>query len=254
MPRVSPKTMEKLNEFFDTLPTEARNKCALCNETLTHIVKSAEAQTGAPTATVTRELANRVNDGAAPGDVVSEGQLRGRVQRSEGIICTDHADKAEPNPKECPICKSVYPGGHKTCPNGCEKTVAEKKPGNKIQPPVMATEAMPIAIMAISQLERIRSDDPDKYKAFDRVTEWISEHRPKDPVIPNCHKRNLSTEERDDILFQVEKLYPGRDDGWKRACTLNEAGLKCGRDKKSFWTPKDFRDNLRHAKNRQADK
>lgn len=84
MARVSKETIKKLNEFFDTLPTDARNKCALCNETLTHIVKLAEAQTGAPTATVTRELASRVNDGAAPGDVVSGERLRDRVRVNSG--------------------------------------------------------------------------------------------------------------------------------------------------------------------------
>jgi len=83
MARVSKETIEKLNEFFDTLPTDARNKCALCNETLTHIVNLAAAKTGAPTATVTRELASRVNDGAAPGDLVSGGALQDRVRTAE---------------------------------------------------------------------------------------------------------------------------------------------------------------------------
>jgi hypothetical protein len=41
---------------------------------------------------VTRELAARVNEGAAPGDVVSESQLRGRVQRVDESICTKRAD------------------------------------------------------------------------------------------------------------------------------------------------------------------
>ena len=52
-------------------------------KTLTHIVKMAEAQTGAGTATVTRELAARVNDGAAPGDVVSGAALTERVRNKE---------------------------------------------------------------------------------------------------------------------------------------------------------------------------
>ena len=70
MARVSQETIEKLNAFIDSLPEEAKNKCALCNETLTHIVKQAEAQTGAGTATVTKVLSEKLNDGAADGDRV----------------------------------------------------------------------------------------------------------------------------------------------------------------------------------------
>lgn len=84
MSRVKKETIAKLHEFFDTLPTEARSKCALCNETLTHIVKTAEVETGAGTATVTRELANRINDGAAPGDQVSGEALRQRLVKHPG--------------------------------------------------------------------------------------------------------------------------------------------------------------------------
>ena len=83
MPRVSEQTIEKLNEFFDTLPAEAKSKCALCNETLTHIVKMAEVETGAGTATVTRVLSDKINDGAAAGDRVSGSQLRQRVRYNE---------------------------------------------------------------------------------------------------------------------------------------------------------------------------
>ena len=67
MPRVSKEALDKLQAFFDALPEEARSKCALCNETLTHIVKTAEVETGAGTATVTRELANRINDDIRKG-------------------------------------------------------------------------------------------------------------------------------------------------------------------------------------------
>ena len=37
--------------------------------------------------------AEKINEGAAPGDRVSGDQLRGRVQRNDGTICTKHADK-----------------------------------------------------------------------------------------------------------------------------------------------------------------
>jgi hypothetical protein len=56
----------------------------LCRETLTHITKTAEAQTGAPTATVTRELAKEINKYAAPGDRVSGEALKHRVREHSG--------------------------------------------------------------------------------------------------------------------------------------------------------------------------
>ena len=93
MARVSDETLERLNDFINSLPSELRNKCALCTETLTHIVKTAEVQTGAGTATVARVLSDRLNEDALPGDRVSGEQLRGRVQRSDGTICMERADK-----------------------------------------------------------------------------------------------------------------------------------------------------------------
>lgn len=38
------------------------------------------------------------------------------------------------------------------------------------------TEAVHFAMIAISQLERIRKDDPKRQEALDRVTQWIKEH------------------------------------------------------------------------------
>ena len=86
MPRVSEETINKLQEFIESLPDYARNKCALCNETLTHIVKQAEAQTGAGTATVTRELAARIDEDAAPGVKPDGDRLRKRVEYQEEDI------------------------------------------------------------------------------------------------------------------------------------------------------------------------
>jgi len=40
-----------------------------------------------------------------------------------------------------------------------------------------ATTAMQFAQMAISQLERIRADDPDRDKAFSKVEKWIQKQR-----------------------------------------------------------------------------
>ena len=258
--------MEKLNEFLNTLPTEARNKCALCNETLTHIVKSAEAQTGAPTATVTRELANRVNDGSAPSHKVSGEALRQRTLEMSGEKhrnCSNGTNKPEPESKECPICKSVYPGDQDHCPNGCKKATAEKPE---------CAEADQFSARAISQLSRIRPDDTKRAPELIKVLDWIvgQVHDSGDTdalatcvnklgsyiasLVPDCHRRKLSTEDRDEILFLVNRLFPGRNDGWLRAWALNESGLKCGKKKDSPWTPTEVRNNLRHAKIRQNTK
>ena len=284
MSKPSQETLKRLNAFLDTLPTEAQNKCTLCTETLTHIVKTAEAQTGAPLATVTRELANRVNDGSAPSDKVSGEALRQRTLEMSGEKhrnCSNGTNKTdtnsendkeagitnEPESKECPICGSVYPGDNEHCPNKCEKGTAEK-------PEVL--DARHFCFEAVGNLRSIPQNDPDKVTELIRVLDYIIEQihdsgdndalsqvanklapyndHEKAPDLPNCSGRKLSTKERDEILFQVEKLYPERNDGWKRACALNEVGLKCGRKKDSVWTPKDVRDNLRHAKNRRDSK
>ena len=286
MPRVSQETMEKLNDFLNTLPAEARNKCALCNETLTHIVKSAEAQTGAPTATVTRELANRVNDGAHPGDVISGESLRqkviGKTTDKNLSVRNEQIKKPEPEPKECPICGSVFPGDQKHCPNNCEKKNQS-----------VATEAHQFCTIAISQLSRIRQDDMDKIPELMKVLDWIIEQisgdnnalvqcfnkfkslidyekesattKPRNHFIPvetenyeppDCHGRALKVAEIDSILIQVMEKYPGRDNAQKRVKLLNDSGVPCstGKRGKEPWTTKRVSDNYRHAKTRQAAK
>lgn len=84
MAAVSTEAIRKLHEFIESLPEEARSKCSLCNQTLTHIVKQAEAQTGAGTRTVTRMLAEKINEAAAPADQVTEDALRARVRETSG--------------------------------------------------------------------------------------------------------------------------------------------------------------------------
>ena len=140
MPRVSEETINKLQEFIDSLPDYARNKCALCNETLTHIVKQAEAQTGAGTATVTRELAARIDEGAAPGGRPDGNRLRNRVQYSENIICGNSADKPE------------------------QKEVAPEKENYSI--------AMKYAKMAEMDLKGIHSGHHDWEEALDYIIKW----------------------------------------------------------------------------------
>lgn len=84
MPRHSSEQLEKLQAFLDTLPAEQKDKCALCNETLLHIVKQAEAEVGVGTATVTNALAGQINATALPADQVSGEQLRDRVRYQAG--------------------------------------------------------------------------------------------------------------------------------------------------------------------------
>lgn len=269
MAKVSQETLKKLNDFLDSLPSEAQSKCSLCNETLVHLVKTAEVETGAGTATVTRELANRINDGAAPGDKVSGNALRNRVQNIEGVKCSDRADKPEPKPKECPVCGSVYPGDHKHCPNNCGKSEC--------------TEAHQFCTIAISQLSRIRQDDMEKIPEFLKVLDWIIQQihdtgdnnalircvkklesyidhgqEKETPAIeiPDCHGRNLKVADIDSILIQVVEQYPGRENAQKRVQLLNDSGVPCstGKKGKEPWTTKRVMDNYRHAKTRQAAK
>ena len=83
MSRVSRETLDKLQAFFDTLEPEVMSKCALCNKTLTHIVKQAEVQTGAGTLTVARGIAERVNKDSAPEDRINDTSLMQRVVNEE---------------------------------------------------------------------------------------------------------------------------------------------------------------------------
>lgn len=65
------------------------------SDTLTHWVKQAEVASGAGTATVMRVLAEKINENAAPGDVVSGKQLRDRVQYNEGKVkCGNSANNS----------------------------------------------------------------------------------------------------------------------------------------------------------------
>lgn len=60
------------------------------------------------TATVTRILAEKVNDGAAPQDQVSGNQLRNRVQYGEGKVkCGNSADR--PTEPEPPVSNAYEP-------------------------------------------------------------------------------------------------------------------------------------------------
>jgi len=83
MSRVKQDVVDQVRELIALLPIEAKSKCALCNETLTHIVKQIEVQANAPMRTVCRELADQINETAAPGDRVSVDALQDRVRTKE---------------------------------------------------------------------------------------------------------------------------------------------------------------------------
>jgi len=122
MPRVSKETIEKLNEFIGSLPSDARSKCAICNETLTHLVKKAEVETGAGTATVTRCLADHINQNAAPNDRVSDRSLLDKVRNVEG---KRKIDNVKNNPPAAPN------GWDNAAGDGHEANKVEDKPKHK---------------------------------------------------------------------------------------------------------------------------
>lgn len=156
MPRVSADSLEKLNNFFESLPSEARSKCALCSETLTHIVKLAEVETGAGTATVTRVLAEKINEDAAPGDRVTPLALRDRVRTADQGRRPSQKEKMA----QC----------HNNQPPADDYTAEEKRA-------IVSGEifnGQRFANMAIEQLRRIKDDDPDLIAALVRVQEWIN--------------------------------------------------------------------------------
>jgi hypothetical protein len=151
MPRVSKESLERLSAFIDSLPPETRNKCALCNETLVHLVKTAEVESGAGTATVTRTLADRINKDATPGDRVSDGALMQRVRRADGSIMTDRQNNPQPE-NDQPVRKEDEPE------------------------PIKSEVAMKYARMAVMDLKCIEDDHPDRNEAFEYVLEWVKNH------------------------------------------------------------------------------
>lgn len=103
MSKPTQDVIKKVIAFFDALPEETISKCTLCRDTLTHICTSAEVETGAGKATVTRELANKVNKNAAEHDKVTSESLRNRVRYHSGethpIKWSNSPDKTPPASK-----------------------------------------------------------------------------------------------------------------------------------------------------------
>ena len=70
--------------------------------------------------------------------------------------------------------------------------------------------------------------------------------------MPDYHGVKLTVQQRDDILFAVEKMIPGKRVNMKRAAALNDAGVLTSTGK--TWSSKLFTDNLRLAKKRASKK
>lgn len=155
MSRVSSETIQKIKDFFDTLPSDVKGKCSLCNETLTHIVKQAEVATGAGTATVARVLADEINDGVAPGDVVSGDQLRDRVRQRSGEKKRLSGAIPQINNDNGELINGSLP-----------------KPGTMAY---LSYSSQQYATMAESQIDRIAvlEGDPLKVDALERVLRYV---------------------------------------------------------------------------------
>jgi hypothetical protein len=76
--------------------------------------------------------------------------------------------------------------------------------------------------------------------------------------IPDCHSKDLTQNERDNILITVGKLYPGPENTQQRADVLNNRGIPVKRPNgewiRETWTRKRARDHIWLAKKRQAKK
>ncbi len=195
MARVSSEQLKRLQAFFDTLPAEQKGKCALCNETLVHVVKQAEAEVGVGTATVTRVLAEKVNETALPADRVTEGQLRDRVRRSAGekesgrtaqikkltiaekIAAVDEliADGMIDFDAIREVAKGTGRVGHDNLKRHYFKhrSRREKEALGASSVPSKSGRALQIAEVAIGALESIADDDPQRYEAFNLVRTWM---------------------------------------------------------------------------------
>lgn len=154
MARVTAVQLYRLQAFFDTLPADQKGKCALCNETLVHIVKQAEAEIGVGTATATKVLAEQINETALPADRVTAGQLRDRVRRSAG-------EKESGRTAQIKETDRLRPRGEIK-----DVVAAHFKKGTE-------SRALRFAEQAIGVLENIADDDPDRAEAFGLVASWM---------------------------------------------------------------------------------
>jgi hypothetical protein len=174
MPRVSKDTLEKLKAFVDSLPMEAMGKCALCVDTLTHLEKTAGVKTGAPTATITRAFADRINENAAPWDRVSGEKLRDRVRKQDPVIREKFPNKSHPEPDQPDKKEEKSPVVENTATEQIKNWRENKShPENDYVDCDLDSLPMRYARMAVLDLEKIENSHPDRNKAFNYVIEWI---------------------------------------------------------------------------------
>ena len=76
----------KVREALKKFDGDLLGKCALCTETLVHVTKSVEAETGCSTRMVTAEIARKVK-ATAPNPKRLESKLRERVVRIDRKSC-----------------------------------------------------------------------------------------------------------------------------------------------------------------------
>jgi hypothetical protein len=76
-----------------------------------------------------------------------------------------------------------------------------------------------------------------------------------DDLIPDCTGREITRDERDKILVQVDEKYPGPENAHVRVDLLNRKGIPVYVKSRQYpyggeWDRKKFTDNLGHAKKR----
>lgn len=187
-------TLQKIREFFDGLTGEAKSKCALCNETLTHIVKMAEVETGAGTATVTKVLAEQLNEGAVEGDKVSAKALDSRVRYHEGkdkvgnsgnlqnpdaptVKPGDSGDIVREVERKVRAGKSIREAAAEVAETHGKNTETVRKAYNRVGDPARASQAFDIVGFAIAQLERLNRNDPKCEEALLKLETWIQKFK-----------------------------------------------------------------------------
>jgi len=103
------------------------------------------------------------------------------------------------------------------------------------------------------EVEDPLAEDPLDDDLMDTIPLMLGADLLVDDEIPDCHGKDLTTDERDTILIKVSELYPGRLNSQQRIDLLNETGVPLN-GVAGGWTPKKFGDALGKAKKRLTDK
>lgn len=87
---VTTSILERMKQIFSILPREQKEKCSLCDETMTHVIKQIEAQANVSNRQACRFLAEQTGK--------KEGTIRDAVRRTQGKVAENPAN--EPTPPE----------------------------------------------------------------------------------------------------------------------------------------------------------